>query len=155
MTSKTNEMKIGYILACCLILFFSCSKNEEDLFTEKTYSNSNGTTLTISDVDWWTIKESMTSGFMGGFSFLTVKMKISGKTNGDSINVKSSMGNRIDFVGIDIKDDSTFSDEVTISYKMISTIDIPSDKFTTIADICVYKGLDTLKVSFDSKLLKY
>jgi len=155
MTSKTNEMKTGYILACCLIFFFSCSRNEEDLFTEKTYSNSNGTTLTISDVDWWTIKQSHTSGYTGGLTFLTVKMKMIGKTNGDSLKVKSTMGNRIDFVSIDIKDDSTFSDEVTISYQMISTIDIPIDKFTAIADICVYKGLDTLKVSFDSKLLKY
>jgi hypothetical protein len=147
-------METGYILACCLLLF-SCSKNEEDLFIEKTYSNSNGTTLTISDVDWWTIKQSHTSGFMGGFTFLTVKMKLIGKTNGDSLKVKSTMGNRIDFVNIDVKDDSTFSDEVIISYQMISTLDIPIDKFKAIADICVYKGLDTLNVSFDSKLLKY
>jgi hypothetical protein len=153
--SKTNEMKTGYIFACCLILFFSCSINEDDHFTEKTFSNSNGTTLMISEVDWWTIKQSITSGYMGGYSFLTVKMKITGKTNGDSINVKSTLGNKIDYVGVDIKEDSTFSDEVTISYQTILTTKIPNDKFTSNAEIYVYKGLDTLKVSFDSKFLKY
>ena len=148
-------MKTRYILACCLILFFSCSIKEDDLFTEKKYTNTNGTTLTISEVDWWTMKQSMTPGFMGGYSFLTVKMKITGKTNGDSINVKSSLGDRIDYVGVDIKEDSTFSDEVTISYQTRLTTSISNDKFISNAEIYVYKGLDTLKVSFDSKFLKY
>jgi hypothetical protein len=142
------------IIPFCLIFLFSCSIDDENKSSEKTYTNSMGTSLTITKANWRTSVESSYVGITGGLSFLSTILNVSGKTNGDSIKIKSTLGDSLTYKLINVQD-STFSDEVLIFYTVRSTVSIPKVPFKTCASILVFKGADTLNVMTDSVFLKY
>jgi len=80
-------MKNALIFPFCLILLFSCSIDDENKSFEKIYTNSMGTSLTITKANWRKSVESSYVGITGGLSFLSTILNVSGRTNGDSIKI--------------------------------------------------------------------
>ncbi len=148
-------MRIYVLLIVLFMILTSCTKKDDNKDSAKVYSDSKGTSITISNADWFTTKESYTTGYTGGYSFLDVNLKLSGFTNGDSVKVKTYGDGLINYEKVKLDDKRNFNDTITISFLMILTTNIPRDEFTKSTILMIFKGSDTLDVSLISGQLKY
>jgi hypothetical protein len=147
-------MKINFISLILILVLVSCKKDDNNN-SAKVYSNTNGTSVSISDALWYTTNQSYSNGYMNGYSVIGVSLKLVGTTNGEKIKVKTFGDGLISYY--DVKMDSTknFNDTVSVSFLVLLTTAIPKDEFTKNTNLLVCKGTDTLNVALNSGKLKY
>jgi len=137
------------------VLAFDSCKKDDSVDSLKVYNDSKGTFINITRADWFTTKESYTSGFMGGSSFLGVKLKLIGFTNGDSVKVKTYGDGLIGYEKVKLNSQNAFNDTIQISFTLTFTTNIPVDGFTKSTSLLIFKGSDTLNVILNSGELRY
>ncbi len=155
-------MKINILIAFLVMTLVSCSnKNESNASTDfkwnandsnRIYSNTNGTSLSITNSIWHTTKQ---WGAQNVDGFVSVYLVISGSTNADKVTVRT-FGDGVT-IDEDIKIDLTrkfTNDTIPISFShFLGTF--PNDEFETKTFIKAYKGSDTLIVTMNSGKLRY
>lgn len=136
------------------LLFVSCKKDDNSN-SAKVFSDSKGTSITLSTIDWRTTNTSNTTGITGGYSFLGVNLKLVGSTNGDSVKIKTFGGGLINYRSVTLDNKKGFNEDLQISFLTILTTSAPKDEFTKSTTLLVFKGVDTLNVTLTSGQLKY
>ncbi len=148
-------MRIYRLIIVLIMILTSCSKKEDNIDSVKVFNDLKGSSITITNDYWYTTKVSNTTGYTGGLSFLDVKLKLIGFTNGDSVKVKTYGYGLINYEKVKLDNKKAFNDTITISFLVISTINIPKEEFTKSTTLLIFKGSDTLNVSLISGQLKY
>ena len=148
-------MKITILFVGAVILLSSCSKSDDNTFTEKTYSNTNGTSIAITGPVWSTST---------GYNYyktdsivcsLSVNYQLRGTINGDSIRIKSIRDEVTVYESVSLDAKKYFTHGNAIMKARVLQENIPAGVFTKDIEVIVYKGTDSLKVAFNSGPLRY
>ena len=148
-------MKVNLIIACFVILLSSCSKSDDNTPTEKTYSNTNGTSIAITGPSWIA---SVGYNYYKPDSVicsLIVNYQIRGTINGDSIRIKSIRNEVTIYESVSLDAKKYFTHGSAIMEARVLQANIPAGEFTKDIEVIVYKGTDSLKVAFNSGPLRY
>jgi hypothetical protein len=139
--TKTKAMRNLYLIIGSLLLLSACSKS--GIQPAKVYSNTNGTYIDLSTIKWYVTKNG---------SFANLNLKISGKTNGDSMTLRTSGDGLITQVPIALQSGKMFTEDAGI-YFIHEAPAAGTLRGTT--QITVYRGPDKFVVNLDSGDVSY
>jgi len=148
-------MRSTILFACVVIILSSCSKSDDAINAEKTYSNTAGNSITIIGPVW---------GAGMGYNYykpdsvicaLYVNYELRGTTNGDSIKIKSILNEVTVYESVNLDAKKSFAHGNLIMGPRVLQANIPVGVFTKDIEVIVYKGADSLKVPFNSGSLSY
>jgi len=148
-------MKVNLIIACFVILLSSCSKSDDNTPTEKTYSNTNGTSIAITGPSWIA---SVGYNYYKPDSVicsLIVNYQLRGTINGDSIRIKSIRNEVTVYESVSLDAKKYFTHGSAIMEARVLQENIPAGEFTKDIEVIVYKGADSLKVAFNSGPMRF
>ena len=148
------EMKHPILFACLVISMSSCSK-DDDSTAEKTYTNTMGTSIAITGPSWdvgigynYYKTDSVVCALSVGFA-------LRGSTNGDSVKVKTIKEAATVYEKLNLDANKSFAQSFAVDSARVLQANIPKGEFTRDLEVVVYKGTDSLKVSFTSGPLRY
>jgi hypothetical protein len=131
------------------MVFASCKKDDNTDST-KVYNDSKGTTISITNSQWFTTTKGNSSSSIG-----YVNLLLSGSTNADKVTVRTFGDGIINDEDVVLDSKRTFNkDTIGISFMHYSS-NPPSDEFESSTIIKAYKGTDTLVITLNSGKLKY
>lgn len=147
-------MKVTILFACFVILLSSCSKSDDNIYPEKTFTSTAGTSIKILGHQWSNII---------GYNYtstdvickLSTDFAIRGETNGDSIKIKFNRNGETIYKRIDLDVKKYFAQTVVIADSSVLQTNIPAGVFTKEIEVIVFKGPDSLKVPFKSEELRF
>ena len=148
-------MKVTILFVGVVILLSSCSKSDDNTFTEKTYSNTNGTSIAITGPVWSTSTGYNYYKLDSVICALSVNYQLRGTTNGDSIKIKSIRDEVTVYESVSLDAKKYFTHGNSIMKARVLQENIPAGVFTKDIEVIVYKGTDSLKVAFNSGPLRY
>jgi len=146
-------MKITILFACFVIMLASCSKSDDNVYPEKTYTSTSGTSITVLGQSWMTIIGYDYSG-SAVMSNLSTAFVLKGKTNGDSIKIKTIRNGETKYKSIDLEVNKAFVQSTVIADSSFLQTNIPTKLVTWAVEVVVYKGSDSLKVPFKSEEIR-
>jgi len=146
-------MKITILFACFVIILASCSKSDDNVYPEKTYTSTSGTAITVLGHQWATGIGYDYSG-PAIICNLSTAFVLKGKTNGDSINIKTTRNGETKYKSVDLDVNKYFAQSTVIADSSFMQINIPTELLSWAVEVVVYKGSDSLKVPFKSEEIR-
>jgi len=142
-------MKNFLVVLFGLLILLSCNKNKDDSIEscvngEQSFTNDNNTTLNLDSQLWYLKRNNIGGG--------SIKLKISGTTNGDSATIRTYGDGLINDGELELNSNKEFEKDITISFTANS---LPPGDITRSTLIRVFKEQDTLQVELKSCILKY
>jgi hypothetical protein len=144
-------MKWYIIVLIGLSILTSCSKEAENKtesitncqVEDSTYGNSNNTYIHLKTQEWYLKNHN---------SFMSVKLLVSGSSNGDSITIRTYGDGLIMDAEIELNPEKEFEKDITISF---TAAPVTGKEFTPSTKLIVYKDSDTLNVDLQGCTLRY
>lgn len=130
-------------IAAAVLVFSSCSKDDESGVKNKMYSDANGTFLNVSTQSQWSVVKT-TSGGSVHYNFI-------GTTNADKVTVTPNTTGVEEAQTVTLASDKSFSQDFTLS----SFNGNQSGQVNQSITLNAYKGSDILTVNLNSGSLSY
>ena len=146
---KLKIMRTIILFLSFTLVFVSCKKDDNTDST-KVYTDSKGTSISLTDSKWFTTKSGNSDNGFGN-----VNLSISGTTNVDKVTIETyGDGLKGDFDLVLDSKKNFKKDSIGISFTHYSGT-LPTNEFESSTKIKAIKGSDTLVVTLNSGKLKY